>query len=81
MQLCDQLHDQSIRDALTNLYNRHHMMNALRKHVDRARQGHKPLSLISIDIDHFKKFNDNYGHDAGYMVLRVVGATLEQEVA
>ncbi|WP_424831102.1 diguanylate cyclase [Ruegeria sp.] len=74
----DQLHDQSVRDSLTGLFNRRHMTDALRKSISRSQQTGARLSLIAVDVDHFKKFNDTHGHDAGDMVLRAVGAALEQ---
>lgn len=74
----DQLHDQSVRDPLTGLFNRRHMTETLRKSIGRSQQTGARLSLIAVDVDHFKKFNDTHGHDAGDMVLRAVGAALEQ---
>ncbi|UWQ80419.1 diguanylate cyclase [Leisingera sp. S132] len=74
----DQLHDQSVRDPLTGLFNRRHMTESLRKFVGGSQISGTPLSVVSIDVDHFKKFNDNHGHDAGDMVLRAVGTALEQ---
>ncbi|WP_170331837.1 sensor domain-containing diguanylate cyclase [Ruegeria arenilitoris] len=74
----DQLHDQSVRDPLTGLFNRRHMTETLRKGISRSQQTGAPLSLIAVDVDHFKKFNDTHGHDAGDMVLRAVGSALEQ---
>ncbi|WP_170343699.1 sensor domain-containing diguanylate cyclase [Ruegeria atlantica] len=74
----DQLHDQSVRDPLTGLFNRRHMTEMLRKSISRSQQTGAALSLIAVDVDHFKKFNDTHGHDAGDMVLRAVGAALEQ---
>ncbi|EEE38350.1 sensor histidine kinase [Rhodobacteraceae bacterium KLH11] len=78
VQMRDQLHDQSVRDPLTGLFNRRHMTDTLRKSISRSQQTGAPLSLIAVDVDHFKKFNDTHGHDAGDMVLRAVGAALEQ---
>ena len=75
----DQLHQQSIRDPLTGLYNRRHFVESLRLQVEMSKRRQTPFILASIDVDHFKRFNDNHGHDAGDMVLRAVGATLEQE--
>lgn len=74
----DQLQDQSVRDPLTGLYNRRHMTESLRKGISRSQSLGNRLSLIAVDVDHFKKFNDNHGHDAGDMVLRAVGSVLEQ---
>jgi|GEM_PF-3961437 len=76
--LRDELHHQSIRDPLTGLYNRRHFIEVLRQNINSSRHDGHPVSLISIDVDHFKKFNDNHGHDAGDMVLRAVGAMMEE---
>ena len=70
----DELHYQAIRDALTGLYNRRHMMDTLRRRIE-TRKG-APFSIVSIDVDHFKNFNDTHGHDAGDVVLRSVGEVL-----
>ncbi|MDG4648409.1 sensor domain-containing diguanylate cyclase [Roseibacterium sp. SDUM158017] len=76
----DELQDQSIRDVLTGLFNRRHLTDALRSHMARAAREGGSVAVLSIDVDHFKKFNDNYGHDAGDMVLRAVGAVLDRAV-
>ncbi|WP_209011032.1 diguanylate cyclase [Labrenzia sp. PHM005] len=73
----DELHNQSIRDPLTGLYNRRHFTDSLRKQLEASKYKGHPVSLVSVDVDHFKKFNDNHGHDAGDMVLRAVGTALE----
>ncbi len=78
VQMRDQLHDQSVRDPLTGLFNRRHMSETLRKLINASQNTGKNLSVIAVDVDHFKKFNDNHGHDAGDMVLRAVGAVMEQ---
>ncbi|MEM9633709.1 MAG: diguanylate cyclase [Pseudomonadota bacterium] len=74
----DELHNQSIRDPLTGLFNRRHFIDLLRTGLERSQHSGQPVSLVSIDVDHFKKFNDNHGHDAGDMVLRAVGTVLEE---
>ena len=74
----DQLHDQSVRDPLTGLFNRRHMTDQLRKLISRSQASGSTVSLLAVDVDHFKKFNDNHGHDAGDMVLRAVGSVLQQ---
>lgn len=74
----DQLHDQSVRDPLTGLFNRRHMTDQLRKLISRGQASGSTVSLLAVDVDHFKKFNDNHGHDAGDMVLRAVGSVLQQ---
>ena len=75
----DQLQDQSIRDPLTGLYNRRHLTESLRRFMQKSQKSATPVSVVSIDVDHFKKFNDNHGHDAGDMVLRAVGEVLHQQ--
>jgi diguanylate cyclase (GGDEF)-like protein len=74
----DELQDQSIRDPLTGLFNRRHLTDALRRDMAHAARNDTSVALLSIDVDHFKKFNDNYGHDAGDMVLRAVGEVLDR---
>lgn len=76
VQLRHELLDQSVRDPLTNLWNRRWFLDAAQKELLRARGQKLPVSLISLDVDHFKKFNDQYGHDAGDVVLREFGALL-----
>ncbi len=80
VQMRDQLREQSIRDPLTGLFNRRHMTETLRRQLQRARHDGAMLSLLSIDVDHFKLFNDNHGHDAGDAVLRHVAELLEHHV-
>lgn len=74
----DQLQDQTVRDPLTGLFNRRHMTETLRKAITNSQSTGVALSLLAVDVDHFKKFNDNHGHDAGDMILRAVGSALEQ---
>ncbi len=67
---------ESIRDPLTNLYNRRHMEESLRREIYRAaRQGY-PVSLIMLDIDHFASFNEAHGDQAGNVVLKELAALL-----
>lgn len=78
VQMRDQLHERSVRDPLTGLFNRRHMTDQLRKLLNRTGDTDPCFSLIYVDVDHFKKFNDNHGHDAGDMVLRAVGDVLDR---
>ena len=64
-------------DGLTELYNHRYFQDTLRKQIDIARRYNQPFSLIIIDIDFFKKFNDTYGHQAGDAVLRQVSKILK----
>lgn len=66
----------SIHDPLTGLYNRRYMEEALETEIRRAeRKGH-PIGVIMLDIDHFKAFNDGFGHAAGDQMLRSIGALI-----
>lgn len=76
VKLREQLRDQSIRDTLTGLYNRRYMLETCRREFQRAARANQPVTMLSIDVDHFKTFNDNHGHDAGDTVLRAVGEAL-----
>lgn len=60
----------SVIDQLTGLYNRRYMNNQLSLWMKRSSMGGTPLSVVSVDIDHFKKVNDVYGHEAGDRVLK-----------
>ncbi len=74
------LEHQSIRDSLTNLFNRRFMEIALERELRRANRHRKPLSVLMLDIDHFKQLNDAYGHETGDVVLREVAAVMRQAV-
>ncbi len=75
-QLEDELRRRSTTDALTGLYNRRFLDQALEAEFSRAQRTRGQLSLIMFDIDHFKKFNDTHGHDQGDRVLQMVSACL-----
>lgn len=68
--------DQSVRDPLTNLWNRRWLLETTNRMLAQARNGETELAIISLDIDHFKSFNDRFGHDAGDLVLREVADLL-----
>jgi diguanylate cyclase (GGDEF)-like protein len=74
------LEEQSTRDALTGLFNRRHVITILPRECGYSKQYSYPLSFILIDIDHFKDFNDSYGHDAGDYVLQLVSQLLQTSV-
>lgn len=69
--------DQATRDPLTGLRNRRAMVERFREEADRARRRNEPLSLALLDVDHFKVFNDTFGHPAGDGVLQQVARLLE----
>jgi diguanylate cyclase (GGDEF)-like protein len=70
------LRDQSIKDPLTGLFNRRYMEETLARELARAERQKRPLSVIVVDVDHFKKINDTHGHPAGDAVLRKAGQYL-----
>lgn len=63
-------------DGLTGLFNHRTFQDALRRDLHRAERADRPLSLVLLDVDHFKHFNDTYGHPAGDAVLRAIGKLL-----
>ncbi len=71
---------EALTDALTKLANRRAFDEALVKNMDSFNNQRKPFSLLIFDVDHFKKFNDTHGHQAGDEVLRSVGRTITQTV-
>ena len=70
----------SVTDSLTGLYNRKHLMESLTGEIGRSSRYDRPFSLLIIDIDHFKKFNDTYGHLAGDEVLRKMGELFRESI-
>lgn len=76
LKLREVLRSQSVRDPLTNLYNRRYMEEFLDGQLSRAVRKKSSLALMMLDVDHFKTFNDTFGHDAGDMVLRTLGSIL-----
>ncbi len=70
----------SVIDQLTGLYNRRYMTNQLQQFMQRAVMGSKPLSVMMLDIDHFKRINDTHGHQAGDEVLQEIADRLRQNV-
>lgn len=70
----------SIIDQLTGLYNRRYMLNQLGQWRKRAASGGQALSIVSLDIDHFKSVNDRYGHQAGDIVLETFAHRLSQHI-
>ena len=72
------LREQAIRDQLTGLFNRHYLVETLPREIRRAERDKVPLSVALLDIDHFKKLNDTYGHSAGDAVLKALGGLLRE---
>jgi diguanylate cyclase (GGDEF)-like protein len=80
LKLREALREQSIRDPITGLYNRRYMEEALQQQVSRMTRRRHLLGIIMIDIDHFKRFNDTYGHRAGDALLHELGLFLQSNV-
>jgi diguanylate cyclase (GGDEF)-like protein len=76
MQLREQLRNQSIRDPLTGLFNRRYLEETMERELARTARNRQPLAVIAIDVDHFKRFNDNHGHEAGDKVLVALAGVL-----
>ncbi len=70
--LRDELQEQAIRDPLTNVFNRRYLSEFLVKEVARAEREQAPLSVVIMDVDNFKQFNDTYGHRCGDIVLKAI---------
>ncbi|HAO93587.1 MAG: hypothetical protein A2X93_03950 [Deltaproteobacteria bacterium GWC2_56_8] len=79
LKLTEALRVQSVRDPLTGLFNRRYMGVTLERELHRAARRQNPLGLVMIDLDHFKHFNDTFGHDAGDSVLRELGVFLKNQ--
>ena len=78
LRLRETLRHQSVRDPLTGLFNRRFMEESLERELLRGDRNGQPVALIMLDIDHFKQFNDTFGHQAGDAVLRELGDFLSQ---
>jgi diguanylate cyclase (GGDEF)-like protein/PAS domain S-box-containing protein len=77
--LQEALQEQAVRDSLTGLYNRRYLDETLEREISRAKREGHPLSLVMIDVDHFKRLNDTYGHQAGDQVLMALGDLLRED--
>jgi diguanylate cyclase (GGDEF)-like protein len=76
----DHMRRQVITDHLTRLYNRRYFMEQAEEVVRKSLRDKQPMSVVMIDIDHFKRFNDDYGHETGDKVLQIVSAVMQQHV-
>jgi diguanylate cyclase (GGDEF)-like protein/PAS domain S-box-containing protein len=80
IRLREALRTQSIKDPLTGLYNRRFLTETLDREIRRAVRAEQSLGILMLDLDHFKKFNDTYGHDAGDTVLREAASFLTKSI-
>lgn len=76
MKLRETLRSLSVRDPLTGLFNRRYMEESMLRELATAQRKTRPLGVVILDLDHFKTFNDTFGHDAGDLLLREVGTLL-----
>lgn len=76
----EQLYNQAIRDPLTGLFNRRYLEETLEREMRRATRHQYPIGFIMLDIDHFKWFNDTYGHDGGDTLLQKVAQFLQASI-
>jgi diguanylate cyclase (GGDEF)-like protein len=80
LRLQETLRTQSLRDPLTGLFNRRYLEVSLARDLARAIRRNQPLTVLMLDVDHFKRFNDTYGHDAGDALLTQFGELLMASV-
>jgi diguanylate cyclase (GGDEF)-like protein len=80
LRLRETLEVQAIRDPLTGLFNRRYMEESLDRELRRAERDGQPVAVIMLDLDYLKRFNDDYGHEAGDMVLRALARQLQGQV-
>jgi diguanylate cyclase (GGDEF)-like protein len=80
LRLRETLKNQSIRDVVTGLFNRRYLEETLEKEIGRIERSNRKLAVLMIDIDHFKQFNDKFGHDSGDRILLEVGALLNKSI-
>jgi diguanylate cyclase (GGDEF)-like protein/PAS domain S-box-containing protein len=75
-----ELQEQAIRDPLTNVYNRRFLADAVDRELAQAGRNQKPASVVILDIDFFKQFNDTYGHRCGDFVLQYIAKFMEESI-
>ncbi|HEL9694905.1 TPA: diguanylate cyclase [Legionella pneumophila] len=80
IRLRENLRYQSIRDPLTGLYNRRYLEDFLFKQLHQAERTKASFAILMLDLDHFKKINDTFGHDAGDLVLKELGQILNNDI-
>ena len=80
LNLRTKLENQSIRDSLTGLFNRHFLQISLERELARAARRKQVLAIFMLDLDHFKRFNDTFGHAAGDTVLKAVAEIFRSSI-
>jgi diguanylate cyclase (GGDEF)-like protein len=72
------LRNQSLRDSLTGLYNRRYLDESLERELSRCQRKSASLAVLMLDVDHFKRFNDEFGHEAGDIVIQSLANVLRK---
>jgi diguanylate cyclase (GGDEF)-like protein/PAS domain S-box-containing protein len=80
LKLREELREQATHDALTGLFNRRYLEESLSRELHRAQRRKAPLCVVMLDLDHFKRFNDTFGHGAGDALLREFGWVLREHL-
>jgi diguanylate cyclase (GGDEF)-like protein len=80
LKLRELLRNQSIRDPLTGLYNRRYLEESLNRELHRANRTRRNVSLVMLDLDHFKHFNDTFGHQGGDILLKEIAGLIRSNV-
>ncbi len=80
LKLRDSLRELSVRDPLTGLFNRRYMKETLEREIQRVHRAGSTLGVVMLDVDHFKKFNDTHGHEAGDAVLASLAGVIVRSV-
>ncbi len=80
LKLREELREQATHDALTGLFNRRYLEESLSRELHRAQRRKAPLCVVMLDLDHFKRFNDTFGHGAGDALLREFGRVLRENL-
>lgn len=78
--LRDKLKYSSLKDPLTGINNRRFFDQRLPEEIARSKRSEAPISCLFIDVDHFKQFNDNYGHASGDLILKQVACIIRREL-
>ncbi len=79
-QMFEKMQHLAVTDSLTGLYNRHYFFPFAENEIERSRRYHKELSIILMDIDHFKRVNDSFGHQSGDQTLKMVAEICLEEL-
>ena len=80
LRLRELLRNQSIRDPLTGLYNRRYLEESLNRELRRAARTKRPVSVVMLDLDNFKHFNDTFGHQAGDLLMKEVASLFKSRL-